>query len=565
MYLEVVTLNGFKSFAKKSELEFSTPITAIVGPNGSGKSNVAEAFRFVLGEQSFKSMRGKKGEDLIFGGTDSATRSNRAEVVVTLNNPVIEGTKLFPVEFDKFNITRTVYRDGQNEYTLNGAKVRLRDIQEILATANIGSSGCHIISQGEADRILISGPLARREMIEDALGLKIYQFKRQGAERKLINTEDNITRVESLRQEAAPHLKFLTRQMKKVARSAGLREELKVFYAEYLKREDVYLTHHKQQLLDQKEEVETSLTDLESKINTTKAGLTTGNQVAEHKQLIETEEKMAALRNEFRQVAREGGQFEGQIALLKKRLEDKETNVQKSATVVIDRQSTKGLFDGLISRATVAKVSNSAEKLRLELDRIITDLKDFLNNIEASDEKTSPANEEMELTALIKAKTNLDSRLDELAARETKLNHQSNELRTVIESKASENLAAERILFKLMTEKRTTETELTNLERELTQLDREQAEFKNEVQTAERVIGQSALDYHNFTITDKSGQAITDTLILAEAREKQSHRLRNLEKIKIRLEEFGEVSEDLEKEYHEAKERDEFLERELTD
>ena len=211
MYLKAVTLNGFKSFAKKSELEFSTPITAIVGPNGSGKSNVAEAFRFVLGEQSFKSMRGKKGEDLIFGGTEGAARSNRAEVVVTLNNPVKNGTKLFPVEFSEFNIARTVYRDGQNEYSLNGAKVRRRDIQEILATANIGPSGSHIISQGEADRILISGALARREMIEDSLGLKIYQFKRQEAERKLANTDDNIARVKSLRQEAAPHLRFLAR------------------------------------------------------------------------------------------------------------------------------------------------------------------------------------------------------------------------------------------------------------------------------------------------------------------------------------------------------------------
>ena len=195
MYLKAVTLNGFKSFAKKSELEFSTPITAIVGPNGSGKSNVAEAFRFVLGEQSLKSMRGKKGEDLIFGGTEGASRSNRAEAAVTLSNPIKDGAKLFPVEFDELSITRTAYHDGQNEYTLNGAKVRLKDIREILATANIGPSGCHIISQGEADRILISGALERREMIEDALGLKIYQFRRQEAERKLNRTKTNITQV----------------------------------------------------------------------------------------------------------------------------------------------------------------------------------------------------------------------------------------------------------------------------------------------------------------------------------------------------------------------------------
>jgi chromosome segregation protein len=177
MYLKELTINGFKSFAKKSDFEFSAPITAIVGPNGSGKSNVAESFRFVLGEQSVKSMRGKRGEDLIWGGSDKTTRGNRAAVELIFDN----SKRTFTLDFDEVKIERIVHRDGANEYKLNGSQVRLKDIHELLASANIGSTGHHIISQGEADRILSAGPKERREMIEDALGLKNHREYCPGA------------------------------------------------------------------------------------------------------------------------------------------------------------------------------------------------------------------------------------------------------------------------------------------------------------------------------------------------------------------------------------------------
>ena len=177
MYLKELTINGFKSFAKKSELEFSAPITSIVGPNGSGKSNVAEAFRFVLGEQSVKSLRGKRGEDLIWGGSEAVSRGNRASVSVLIDNT----KRVFALDFDEIKIERTVHRDGQNEYFINDSQVRLKDVQELLAAANIGSTGHHIISQGEADRILSASSKERREMLEDALGLKVYQYKKNEA------------------------------------------------------------------------------------------------------------------------------------------------------------------------------------------------------------------------------------------------------------------------------------------------------------------------------------------------------------------------------------------------
>ena len=229
MYLKSIELSGFKSFAKKSHFLFNTPISAIVGPNGSGKSNVAEAFRFVLGEQSIKSMRGKKGEDLIWNGSTDSSRAGRASVKVIFDN----SRKIFDIDFPEVSIERVVHRAGANEYLVNGSQVRLKDIVELLAKAHIGSSGHHIISQGEADKVVSANPKERKAMVEDALGLKIYQYKRAESERKLEKTFENINQVEALRKEIAPHLRFLQKQVEKLEKTESLREELVKLAQEY--------------------------------------------------------------------------------------------------------------------------------------------------------------------------------------------------------------------------------------------------------------------------------------------------------------------------------------------
>ncbi len=171
MHLKSLEIMGFKSFAKKATLNFTSSISGIVGPNGSGKSNVAEAFRFVLGEQSIKSLRGKRGEDLIFNGggeASGATRGNRASVKVVFDNT----KRVLNIDFDEVTLERVVHRDSSNEYFINGSLVRLKDIVELLSGAHIGASGHHIISQGEADRILNANIRERREMIEGGAWLE---------------------------------------------------------------------------------------------------------------------------------------------------------------------------------------------------------------------------------------------------------------------------------------------------------------------------------------------------------------------------------------------------------
>ena len=248
MYLKSLELSGFKSFAKKTSLDFSAPISGIVGPNGSGKSNIAEAFRFVLGEQSIKSLRGKRAEDLIWNGSHDVSRSNRASAKVIFDNT----RRGMNIDFDEVSIERVVHRDSSSEYFINGSQVRLKDIIELLASARIGSSGHHIISQGEADKILNANIRDRREMVEDALGLKIYQYKKQESQRKLEKTEENIESVRSLRREIAPHLKFLKKQVEKLEQANEMRECLKELYRNYFKREELYLKTERNRLEDEK-------------------------------------------------------------------------------------------------------------------------------------------------------------------------------------------------------------------------------------------------------------------------------------------------------------------------
>src|SRR3989339_389620 len=263
MQLKSLEISGFKSFSKKSTFFFDVPITAIVGPNGSGKSNVAEAFRWALGEQSLKSLRGKRGEDLIFSGPVATSKLSRASVSVIFDN----ADRHFDLDFDEVKITREVFRDGVNEYSINGTAVRLRDILELLAKISLGASGHHIISQGEADRVLTSNPIERRTMIEEALGLKLYQWKLDESEKKLAKTEDNKKQVESLRREIAPHLKFLRKQVEKIERADELRRELKGLYRDYLKREKVFIDFWQKKLTDEKQILSSDLQGLDERIN----------------------------------------------------------------------------------------------------------------------------------------------------------------------------------------------------------------------------------------------------------------------------------------------------------
>ncbi len=559
MYLKHLTISGFKSFAKKSELEFSAPITAIVGPNGSGKSNVAEAFRFVLGEQSLKSMRGKRGEDLIFNGSDSVSRGNRAQVSVTLDNT----KRVFGLDFDEIFLERAVGRDGQNEYAINNSKVRLKDVQELLAAANIGSTGHHIISQGEADRILSASNSERREMIEDALGLKVYQYKKNEAEKKLEKTKENVAQVEQLRKEVLPHLQFLERQIKKIERAISLRGELTSLYAEYLKREDTYIAHHSDRLKALRHEPEAKLGALIADLKRAKEVLASAERDEKSSELIPLQEKISTIRRERQELLRKSGQIEGQILFLERRiaqLREKSTSESEAPIPVGEVKKILSVIEGQVEKSSK---SEDVSLLKRSLEDVVHTLRKFLQQALGS-VSIDTSSEERELKDLRHDQTKYTKEISDIEAEETKFSEQYDTLKASIEAESKESREAEREMFRIVGEQRTCENEIARIDNELAVLDRDRDEFKRELQEAVSLIGQGASSYFTFEIVVE-GKVISNEMIAGENRLEQKERRRALEKLKIRLEEIGGVNTDVEKEYKEVKERDEFLVREITD
>ncbi len=223
MYLKRLELQGFKSFAKKTVLEFDTGITAIVGPNGSGKSNAADCLRWVLGEQSAKMMRGKKSDDVIFAGSDKKVRAGFAEVIATFDN----SDHKIPVETAEVSIGRRVDRSGASEYLINGNKVRLLDIIDLVLKSNIGTSRYTVIGQGTIDQMILSGPSEIKNLIDEASGVKTYYIKRDKTLRRLEATAQNLMRAEDLLSELEPRVKSLRRQAKRMEARADVENELK--------------------------------------------------------------------------------------------------------------------------------------------------------------------------------------------------------------------------------------------------------------------------------------------------------------------------------------------------
>ena len=223
MYLKSLEVHGFKSFANKMVFEFHNGITAIVGPNGSGKSNVADAVRWVLGEQSAKQLRGAKMEDVIFAGTEMRKPLGFAYVAITINN---EDHKL-PVPYDEVKIARRVYRSGESEYLLNGTSCRLKDVQEILFDTGIGKEGYSIIGQGQIDKILSGKPDERRELFDEAAGIVKYKKRKAAAEKNLEEEKQNLVRIEDILSELSKQVSPLERQAAKAKEYLKYRDELK--------------------------------------------------------------------------------------------------------------------------------------------------------------------------------------------------------------------------------------------------------------------------------------------------------------------------------------------------
>lgn len=342
MYLKSIEVQGFKSFANKILFEFHNGITGIVGPNGSGKSNVGDAVRWVLGEQSAKSLRGASMQDVIFSGTENRKPMGFASVSITMDN----SDHKLPIEFDEVTVTRRVYRSGESEYRINGSACRLKDINELFYDTGIGKEGYSIIGQGQIDKILSGKPEERRELFDEAVGIVKFKRRKAAAQKKLEDERQNLVRVNDILSE-------LTRQLTPLEKQA---ETAKI----YLKKRDELKVLDVNMFLLEMEESRTELAALEEKL------------AISERDLKENSQKYESIRVEYDRLEEKISGLDGQIDSERARNNENQ----------LKRQQLAGQMDVL--REQIRSVETSRKNQLERLETIEKDLTERKKELEAS-------------------------------------------------------------------------------------------------------------------------------------------------------------------------------------
>lgn len=542
--LKRVEIIGFKSFAKKTIFDFSSSVTSIVGPNGSGKSNITEAFRFALGEQSMKNMRGKRSEDLIFNGSPTAPRTNRAAVAIIFDNT----SRAFTIDFDEVRVERTVLRDGTSEYTINDSKVRLRDIHELLSHANIGESGHHIIAQGEADRILLANARQRREMLEDALGLASYEFKKLEAQRKLERTRENIKQVEALRRELSPHVNFLKKQIEKLERADATRDELSALSVRYFAIEDVYLTKEEQVAICTLAQLKETFLILSAQLSEISA---TSDKDDESERLTHA---VRTAENAFEQAmathsvsAREVSKTEGALEAMQER----KKSLGDDPYVRIARDDISALCKEVQTQATEA-LDGDVSKLRATLVSVRTMVKSFFERF-GSVKEMLLSDDEQKLHMLEHQKMAQEQKEEVLANEVEKARNAVLRVREMYSAQQEAGREGQRRSIALAQQEAHAQTSVAQQEAQLREISMRSERCERDKAELLALVGPSAVSYE------------PRTEVSQEEYSKQDDRRRSIERFKIRLEELGGTGEDIRAEYKEVSGREDFLEKELGD
>ena len=363
MYLKSIEMQGFKSFANKTILQFHDGITGVVGPNGSGKSNVGDAVRWVLGEQSAKQLRGGNMQDVIFSGTETRKPLGYASVAITLDN----SDHKLNVDFEEVTVTRRLYRSGESEYLMNGASCRLKDINELFYDTGIGKEGYSIIGQGQIDKILSGKPEERRELFDEAAGIVKFKRRKAVTEKKLAEEQQNLVRVNDILSE-------LTRQLEPLERQS---ETAKIYLK---KKEELKLLDINMFLLEM-ERIRNDLAKVEDRYRITEEQLKSTKEAFEHtkqeyEKLEQEQEKLdqtiLSARDQAGENALKRQQLENQIEVLNEQIHASERNSDtlrerleairaESRTKTAEKNTYQAEKDGL-HEALLASETEKSEK-----------------------------------------------------------------------------------------------------------------------------------------------------------------------------------------------------------
>ena len=317
MYLKSIEIQGFKSFANKLVFEFHNGITGIVGPNGSGKSNVADAVRWVLGEQRIKQLRGASMQDVIFAGTEMRKPQGFAYVAITLDN----SDHQLAIDYDQVTVSRRLYRSGESEYMINGSACRLKDINELFYDTGIGKEGYSIIGQGQIDRILSGKPEERRELFDEAAGIVKFKRRKAIAQKKLEDEQANLVRVSDILSELEKQVGPLERQSRAAREYLQLKDSLKICDANLFLMETEGTGKQLEEVEKRHQVLSGDMEDTGRESERLKAGYEELEQ-----SLADLERRMAADRDELSQGTVLKGNLEGQINVLKEQIHTEEMN-----------------------------------------------------------------------------------------------------------------------------------------------------------------------------------------------------------------------------------------------
>ena len=391
MYLKSIEVQGFKSFANKIVFEFHNGITGIVGPNGSGKSNVADAVRWVLGEQKVKQLRGGTMQDVIFSGTENRKPLSYASVAITLDN----SDHKLPVEFEEVKVTRKLYRSGESEYLINGSVCRLKDINEMFYDTGIGKEGYSIIGQGQIDKILSGKPEERRELFDEAAGIVKFKRRKVLSLRKLEEEQSNLVRVNDILGELEKQFGPLQKQSETAKEYLKKREELKHYDINMFL---VEMKRLKGQIRENDEKLKIAQDEL------TEAGKKNEDMKAQYEKIEqEVDEHAKSQRNKTTLLKQ---QLENQIELLKEQINSVRMN---------DEHYEKRANDILAELANRERQKSELEEEKAEIDR----------HLAAASERQKQAGEEL---------TALQSRIAEMTV---EIEKNQNDIRELLNNRAS--------------------------------------------------------------------------------------------------------------------------------
>ncbi len=375
MYLKSIEVQGFKSFANKIVFDFHNGITGIVGPNGSGKSNVADAVRWVLGEQSAKQLRGAKMEDVIFAGTQNRKPVGFAYVAITLDN----SDHALPVEYDEVTVSRRVYRSGESEYKINGHSCRLRDVTEMFYDTGIGKEGYSIIGQGQIDKILSGKPDERRELFDEAAGIVKFKRRKSAAIKKLENERSNLVRVNDILSELEKQVGPLKQQSEKAKEYLNYKTDLKKYDVNAFLLETDRIRKETAELNGRLKIVDDDLEDSKSEYDNTKSEYETAeNQLNDiNAQIDENSQTVSALELENQKL-------QGEINVFTEQIKTFNANKQLHSERLLDIEKDK------------QNKNNSVKELREQYNDLNTELSEYNDKLAAINDTAKTLNAEIE-------------------------------------------------------------------------------------------------------------------------------------------------------------------------